>query len=145
MINHNIKNRDTNKETSKDTQSLSLQSRLPSISLLQFPFTLKEDQIAAVDAWINNNYRGTILYSTGTGKTEIAFECAKRRSIYHQFSGIDSVRDNNKVYNILPSNTNTNSLPENASTATPDKAMGFSINKNNPPKSNINCYFFNIL
>jgi superfamily II DNA or RNA helicase len=145
MINHNIKNRDTNKETSKDTQSLSLQSRLPSISLLQFPFTLKEDQIAAVDAWINNNYRGTILYSTGTGKTEIAFECAKRRSIYHQFSGIDSVRDNNKVYNILPLNTNTNSLPENASTATPDKAKGFSINKNNPPESNINCYFFNIL
>ncbi len=145
MINHNIKNRDTNKETSKDTQSLSLQSRLPSISLLQFPFTLKEDQIAAVDAWINNNYRGTILYSTGTGKTEIAFECAKRRSIYHQFSGIDSVRDNNKFYNILPLNTNTNSLPENASTATPDKTMGFSINKNNPPESNINCYFFNIL
>lgn len=145
MINHNIKNRDTNKETSKDTQSLSLQSRLPSISLLQFPFTLKEDQIAAVDAWINNNYRGTILYSTGTGKTEIAFECAKRRSIYPQFSGIDSVRDNNKVYNILPLNTNTNSLPENASTATSDKAKGFSINKNNPPESNINCYFFNIL
>src|SRR3954466_4411891 len=113
MINHNIKNRDVNKEISKkDTQSLSLQSRLPSISLLQFPFTLKEDQIAAVDAWINNNYRGTILYSTGTGKTEIAFECAKRRSSYRQFSGIDSVRDNNKVYNGLSLNTNTNSLPE---------------------------------
>ena len=146
MINNNIKNKDANKGISKkDTQSLSLQSRLPSISLLQFPFTLKEDQIAAVDAWINNNYRGTILYSTGTGKTEIAFECAKRRSIYRQFSSIDSVRDNNKVYNVLPLNTNTNSLPEIASTATPDKAKGFSINKNNPPESNINCYFFNIL
>ena len=146
MINYNIKNKDANKGISKkDTQSLSLQSRLPSISLLQFPFTLKEDQIAAVDAWINNNYRGTILYSTGTGKTEIAFECAKRRSIYRQFSSIDSVRDDNKVYNVLPLNTNTNSLPEIASTATPDKAKGFSINKNNPPESNINCYFFNIL
>src|SRR5215210_673010 len=54
------------------------QTLIPAISLLQFPFTLKEDQTAAVDAWIDNNYRGTILYSTGTGKTEIAFECAKR-------------------------------------------------------------------
>ncbi len=50
---------------------------MPSISFLKFPFILKEDQIAAVNAWINNNHRGTILYSTGTGKTEIAFECAK--------------------------------------------------------------------
>ena len=45
---------------------------------MKFPFNLKKDQIAAVNAWINNNHRGTILYSTGTGKTEIAFECAKR-------------------------------------------------------------------
>src|SRR5215208_2771638 len=127
MINHNIKNRDANKEISKkDTQSLSLQSRLPSISLLQFPFTLKEDQIAAVDAWINNNYRGTILYSTGTGKTEIAFECAKRRSIYRQFSYIDSIKDNNEVCDILSFNASTNSPPKIASTATPDKVTGFS-------------------
>lgn len=63
MINHNTKNRDANKGISKkDLQPSPLQTRLPSISLLQFPFTLKEDQIAAVDAWINNNYRGTILY-----------------------------------------------------------------------------------
>jgi superfamily II DNA or RNA helicase len=50
----------------------------PAISQLKFPFCLKEDQIEAVNAWINNDYRGTILYSTGTGKTEIAFECARR-------------------------------------------------------------------
>jgi superfamily II DNA or RNA helicase len=50
----------------------------PAISQLKFPFCLKEDQIDAVNAWINNDYRGTILYSTGTGKTEIAFECARR-------------------------------------------------------------------
>jgi superfamily II DNA or RNA helicase len=31
-----------------------------------------------VNKWANNNFRGTILYSSGTGKTEIAFECAKR-------------------------------------------------------------------
>lgn len=58
--------------------SLSTQTYSPSISSLKFPFDLKDDQIAAVDAWMENNYRGTILYSTGTGKTEIAFECARR-------------------------------------------------------------------
>ncbi len=48
------------------------------ISQLKFPFSLKEDQVEAVNAWIDNDFRGTILYSTGTGKTEIALECAKR-------------------------------------------------------------------
>jgi superfamily II DNA or RNA helicase len=37
--------------------------------------------VAAVNAWVSNGYRGSIIYSTGTGKTEIAFECAKRRAI----------------------------------------------------------------
>jgi superfamily II DNA or RNA helicase len=37
--------------------------------------------MAAVNAWVSNGYRGSIIYSTGTGKTEIAFECAKRRAI----------------------------------------------------------------
>jgi len=32
----------------------------------------------AVDAWISNGLRGSIIYSSGTGKTEIAFECARR-------------------------------------------------------------------
>jgi superfamily II DNA or RNA helicase len=50
----------------------------PIISQLKFPFHLKTDQINAVNAWMDNNYRGTILYSTGTGKTEISFECARR-------------------------------------------------------------------
>ena len=58
--------------------SPSTQTFSPSISSLKFPFDLKDDQIAAMDAWMENNYRGTILYSTGTGKTEIAFECARR-------------------------------------------------------------------
>ena len=48
------------------------------ISQLKFPFYLKKDQVEAVEAWIEKDFRGTILYSTGTGKTEIAFECAKR-------------------------------------------------------------------
>src|SRR4030095_16261994 len=57
------------------------------ISQLKFPFSLKADQIDAVNAWIDNDCRGTIVYSTGTGKTEIAFECAKRvASLYSSFS-----------------------------------------------------------
>ena len=50
----------------------------PAICSLKFPFALKPDQIAAVDSWIKNGYRGSIIYSTGTGKTEIAYESARR-------------------------------------------------------------------
>lgn len=50
---------------------------MSSISRLVFPFDLKPDQLDAVTAWVKNNFRGTIIYSTGTGKTEIAFECAR--------------------------------------------------------------------
>ena len=45
---------------------------------LKFPFELKDDQQQAVNAWLNSKFRGSIIYSTGTGKTEIAFECARR-------------------------------------------------------------------
>ncbi len=48
------------------------------ISSLKFPFKLTKDQNEAVEAWITNDYKGSVIYSTGTGKTEIAFECAKR-------------------------------------------------------------------
>ena len=50
----------------------------PAISSLKFPFVLKPDQVAAVDSWIKNGYRGSVIYSTGTGKTEIAYESARR-------------------------------------------------------------------
>ena len=50
----------------------------PIISQLKFPFNLKDDQTDAVNVWMDNNCRGTILYSTGTGKTEISFECARK-------------------------------------------------------------------
>lgn len=53
-------------------------AEVSAISYLKFPFSLKKDQVDAVESWFNNGFRGTILYSTGTGKTEIAFECAKR-------------------------------------------------------------------
>ena len=78
--NHIIKDSEIIEEESKiDTDNLTIYQTLsPSILSLKFPFDLKDDQIAAVDAWMENNNRGTILYSTGTGKTEIAFECARR-------------------------------------------------------------------
>jgi superfamily II DNA or RNA helicase len=69
--------------------SLSIMS---AISSLKFPFELTKDQIEAVDAWTTNGCRGSIIYSTGTGKTEIAFECAKRAA---------QARDHNSSFNIL--------------------------------------------
>ncbi|MGC2681930.1 MAG: DEAD/DEAH box helicase family protein [Candidatus Nitrosopolaris sp.] len=48
------------------------------ISKLTFPFHLKGHQLEAVDAWISSGLRGSIIYSSGTGKTEIAFECTRR-------------------------------------------------------------------
>src|SRR3712207_3630910 len=52
-------------------------SGYPAILNLKFPFKLKPDQLNAVEAWLLNKCRGSIIYSSGTGKTEIAFECAK--------------------------------------------------------------------
>src|SRR6266516_7813021 len=69
---------------------------ISAISSLKFPFTLTNDQIEAVDAWIRNGYKGSIIYSTGTGKTEIAFECAKR-----ECEAIEHKEDNNSSFNIL--------------------------------------------
>ena len=88
-MNHkfNHLNKDTEivgKESEIDVGVLSsTQTFSPSITSLNFPFDLKDDQIAAVNPWMTNNNRGTILYSTGTGKTEIAFECAKRLAGRH--------------------------------------------------------------
>jgi superfamily II DNA or RNA helicase len=75
------------------------------ISQLKFPFSLKEDQIDAVNAWIDNDCRGTIVYSTGTGKTEIAFECAKRVASRYSSSSSSSssstTTTTNTTFNIL--------------------------------------------
>jgi len=65
------------------------------ISSLKFPFELTKDQVEAVDAWISNGYRGSIIYSTGTGKTEIAFECAKRGAEATLQMDGDSINNNN--------------------------------------------------
>ncbi|MBA3750626.1 MAG: hypothetical protein H0X03_07020, partial [Nitrosopumilus sp.] len=146
MSNHILKKNDVNINTSKSDLQQSSQMFVPSISLLKFPFILKEDQLAAVDAWINNNYRGTILYSTGTGKTEIAFECARRKANYSQSSVTISVEDTSSKTNInnpLPLHTSvsspTNSTILEDTKYTSIKKTGTKIN------NNINCSFFNIL
>src|SRR5215469_15319537 len=79
------------KSNATESSSASL-SKMSAISSLGFPFKLTKDQIEAVDAWTANGYRGSIIYSTGTGKTEIAFECAKRAA---------EARDGNSSFNIL--------------------------------------------
>jgi superfamily II DNA or RNA helicase len=64
--------------SSSSTSSVPTPSIPAAISSLKFPFSLTKDQLEAVDAWVLNGYKGLLIYSTGTGKTEIAFECAKR-------------------------------------------------------------------
>lgn len=59
-------------------QFLHLPVEQPAIWSLRFPFDLKPDQVKGVEAWLANRCRGSLIYSSGTGKTEIAFECARR-------------------------------------------------------------------
>ena len=73
---------------SKLSATESSMSTMSAISSLKFPFKLTKDQTEAVDAWTTNGYRGSIIYSTGTGKTEIAQKerpsgIIKVRSIYY--------------------------------------------------------------
>ncbi|HET7148856.1 MAG TPA: DEAD/DEAH box helicase [Candidatus Nitrosopolaris sp.] len=75
---------------------------ISAISSLKFPFKLTQDQTDAVEAWIANGYKGSIIYSTGTGKTEIAFECAKRASealLHNDGNNLSDI--NNSSFNIL--------------------------------------------
>jgi superfamily II DNA or RNA helicase len=118
---------------------------IPAITLLQFPFLLKNDQIEAVEAWINNNYRGTVLYSTGTGKTEIAFECARRLVIY--YSSLDT-----NFSDDIKSNTDDSLTPitqislSSPSTISKDtKASSIKKNSSNTKDTKLSRSFFNIL
>ncbi len=72
------------------------------ISTLKFPFKLTKDQLEAVEAWIMNDYKGSIIYSTGSGKTEIAFECAKKACetiLDNEGNNVSDIK--NKSFNIL--------------------------------------------
>lgn len=72
---------------------------IPAILNLKFPFDLKNDQESAIRSWLKNNYRGSIIYSTGTGKTEIAFECARRAAL--EWYNKEKNKDSNELYKIL--------------------------------------------
>ena len=84
------------KDYIKITTSISYMSS--AIGSLKFPFELKPDQLAAVESWINNGCRGSVIYSTGTGKTEIAFESARRAFL------LDTINKNNVTANAEPYN-----------------------------------------
>ncbi len=85
------KQKDEGKESNanglaKERSSLSIwqqkEAEEPAIKSLCFPFFLKSDQIKAVEAWMENGQRGSLIYGSGTGKTEIAFECARQAAEY---------------------------------------------------------------
>lgn len=62
----------------EEHENVSSSSNHPAILNLRFPFELNPDQVKAVEAWLANQCRGSIIYGSGTGKTEIAFECARK-------------------------------------------------------------------
>jgi superfamily II DNA or RNA helicase len=113
------------------------QEFIPSIHLLKFPFNLKKDQIAAVNAWINNDHRGTILYSTGTGKTEIAFECAKRLASRYLSHNTTELRAKKSFLDII---TNPKYDEKEVTSINPNDSNTYTNNNNN-----ISYSFFNIL
>jgi superfamily II DNA or RNA helicase len=76
-VNHTIC-KEPDIEDHKIAEELENASSHPAILNLRFPFELKPDQVKAVEAWLINQYRGSIIYGSGTGKTEIAFECARK-------------------------------------------------------------------
>src|SRR5215213_7258666 len=61
----------------KNVEELESASSRPAILNLRFPFELKPDQVKAVEAWLTNQYKGSIIYVRGTGKKEIACEWAR--------------------------------------------------------------------
>ncbi len=139
MSNNYFIKRNVTNENDLDTQLQKSSQKLPSISLLKFPFILKEDQTAAVNAWINNNHRGTILYSTGTGKTEIAFECAKILATHNLSYDTQLLHTKKSVADI-------DKIPKNG-----QKEFEASLNQNNfnivtnNNNENVSYSFFNIL
>src|SRR5919112_1284933 len=106
MLGNNIMLGNTKERPLANSSSRSI----PCILNLKFPFNLTKDQYEAVEAWVSNKSRGSIIYSTGTGKTEIAFECARRRAeekLHHSdvsHSRLDNNNNSSCHYNsIIPS------------------------------------------
>src|SRR5919206_992931 len=81
------------------------------ISYLKFPFSLKNDQLEAVQAWVANGFRGTVVYSSGTGKTEIALECARRAAaVASTFATTNKAQASSDRYTSLSSTSSFNIL-----------------------------------
>ena len=94
----------------------SFNASTPSILNLKFPFNLTKDQHKAVEAWFSNKCRGSIIYSTGTGKTEIAFECARRRAAAAEHD--QKTRPENNIIVDCNTNNNNNTYPYYSNNAT---------------------------
>ncbi|HYY67099.1 MAG TPA: DEAD/DEAH box helicase [Nitrososphaeraceae archaeon] len=92
--------------TSNSEKGIDDNSEPAAILHLRVPFELKPDQVKAVEAWLANNCRGSIIYGSGTGKTEIAFECAKRAVAAKRKSS--SRGEDSTAYNDHDSNNGTN-------------------------------------
>ena len=87
------------------------------ILMLKFPFKLKRDQLEAVESWLANDCRGSVIFSTGTGKTEIAFECARRCALKRflpKSVTLNQGAETSELNSPLPSTT-TSFLPQTAS------------------------------
>jgi superfamily II DNA or RNA helicase len=78
LANSNLKNNNYSSVQDNSSDHVFPTNGRVAISDLEFPFALKPDQIKAVESWMANQYKGSVIYGSGTGKTEIAFECAKR-------------------------------------------------------------------
>ena len=104
MPGNNIMLGNTKERPLADSSSRSI----PCILNLKFPFNLTKDQYEAVEAWVSNKSRGSIIYSTGTGKTEIAFECARRRAeekLHHSNVSHSRLDNNNNSTTIVPAHS----------------------------------------
>ena len=105
MLGNNIMLDNTKERPLADSSTRSISCILN----LKFPFKLTKDQYEAVEAWVSNKCIGSIIYSTGTGKTEIAFECARRRAeekLHHSNVSHSSLDNNDSTchYNsMIPS------------------------------------------
>jgi superfamily II DNA or RNA helicase len=113
LLDDNVKNNIMIKNIKERPMTESFNASIPSILNLKFPFNLTKDQHKAVEVWFSNKCRGSIIYSTGTGKTEIAFECARRRAAAEHEQEIKP--DNN---NIVDCNNNNSNYPYSSDNAT---------------------------
>jgi superfamily II DNA or RNA helicase len=125
LLNDNVGNNIMIKNIKEIPMIESFNASTPSILNLKFPFNLTKDQHKAVEAWFSNKCRGSIIYSTGTGKTEIAFECARRRAAATEHE--QKIKPDNNIEDCNNNNNNNNNnYPYSSDNAT-STATSFNI------------------